>query len=244
MDPVAFDEHAERYDAWFVKNSNVLASEVLLIRRFLSDAGRILSVGCGSGLFELLLRRDHGIRIERGVEPSEAMAAIARARGMEVSIAHAEEIPFGDDSFDTVLMNGIAAYLDSLAPALGEARRVLVPGGAIVIGDVPATSSYGMLYRMAGLIGTWDDPSLRRLAPADPYPVEFVGAARWRTTGEIAEALTAAGFGDFEYAQTLTTHARFSNDAVEEPSAGFSRGGYVAVRARSLESGLKGGDAR
>jgi SAM-dependent methyltransferase len=236
MNALAFDEHAERYDAWFMKNSNVLVSEVLLVKLFLSDAGRILSVGCGSGLFEMLLRRDHGIRIERGVEPSETMAAIARARGMEVSIAHAEALPFENDSFDTVLMNGIPAYLDDLAPALGEVRRVLVPGGAVVIGDVPATSSYGMLYRMAGMIGTWDDPYLQRIAPANPYPVEFVSAARWRTTGEIAEALEAAGFGDLEYAQTLTTHARFSNDAVEEPSPGLNRGGYVAVRARSLES--------
>lgn len=31
--------------------------------------------------------------------------------------------------------------------------------------------------------------------------------------------------------QTLTTHPRFANDAVEQPSAGFDRGGYVAILA-------------
>ncbi len=232
MAAVVFDEHAEKYDAWFVKNSNVLGSEVLLLKRFLHGGGRILSVGCGSGLFESLLRRDHGIIITHGVEPSKAMAAIARARGMDVRDGTAERVPFEDASFDTVLLNGIPAYLDGLDAAFREARRVLVPGGSVVIGDVPASSSYGLLYRMAAIVGTWDDPFLRRVAPDDPYPVEFLRAANWRTTRELADALTAAGFGELEYAQTLTTHARFSNARVEEPVDGFERGGYVAVRAR------------
>jgi hypothetical protein len=89
-----------------------------------------------------------------------------------------------------------------------------------------------MLYQLAGLIGTWDDPRLRKIAPRDPYPVEFVREATWRTTEEISAILRAVGFGHLDYAQTLTTHARFSNDAVEEPVAGYDRGGYVAIRAR------------
>jgi len=232
MARVAFDEHAERYDGWFMRNPNVLASEVLLIKHFLTRPGQALSVGCGSGLFELLLKRDHGIVIATGIEPSQAMAEIARARGMEVTTAGAESIPFDDGSFDTVLMNGIPAYLDDLGAALAEARRVLRPGGRIVIGDVPASSSYGMLYRMAGMIGTWEDPSLRKVAPPHPYPVEFVRAANWRTTDEIVAALEHAGFSELEFAQTLTTHAKFSDDAVEEPTLGSTRGGYVAVSAR------------
>ncbi|MEJ2288569.1 MAG: class I SAM-dependent methyltransferase [Deinococcales bacterium] len=177
MVSIAFDEHAEKYDGWFMKNPNVLTSEVLLIKHSLADPGETLSVGCGSGLFELFLKRDHGIEITTGIEPSEAMADIARARGMDVTIAGAERIPFDDASFDTVLMNGIPAYLDDLGAPLTEARRVLRPGGRIVIGDVPASSSYGMLYRMAGMIGTWEDPYLQKVAPRHPYPVEFAGAS-------------------------------------------------------------------
>jgi len=242
MAVVVFDEHAERYDAWFVKNSNVLRSEVLLLTRFLSNAGRTLSIGCGSGLFEMLLRRDHGITITHGIEPSRGMAAIARAREMDVRDAAAEQIPFEDCSFDTVLMNGIPAYLDGLEKAFREACRVLVPGGVAVVGDVPASSSYGMLYRMAAMAGTWDDPFLRRIAPEHPYPVEFVRSANWRTTEEVAAALRAAGFGDLEYAQTLTTHAKFSNAGVEEPIAGSERGGYVAIRARKPGAGASAGN--
>lgn len=232
MAELAFDEHATEYDGWFMENANVLASEVLLMARALRDAGRTLSVGCGSGLFELLLARDHGITIGEGVDPSEPMAAIARKRGVEVTVAPAEKLPHDDGTFDTVLMNGIPAYVGDLSVALAEARRVLKVNGHVVIGDVPASSGYGLLYKLAGLVGTWDDPHLNQVAPALPYPVEFVQEANWRNTGEIVTELRALGFVDLEFAQTLTTHPKFSNDAVEEPSAGHDRGGYVAIRAR------------
>lgn len=228
-----FDEYASHYDGWFQLNPNVLESEVRLIASSLGEPGETLSVGCGSGLFEMLLR-DHGIRIEQGAEPAEGMAAIARKRGMEVRIASAEDLPYPDASYDTVLANGVPAYLADLSGALREIARVLRPGGAVVIGDVPASSGYGMLYQLAAEIGDWDDPRLKKIAPAHPYPIEFVRAANWRTTEEVVAALEAAGFADPSFQQTLTTHPRFSNDAVEDPSPGYERGGYVAVRAAKV----------
>ena len=62
-----FDEFAEKYDAWFLLNRNVLDSEVLLLKRCLPNPGRALSVGCGSGLFEHLLRTEHHVEITHGV---------------------------------------------------------------------------------------------------------------------------------------------------------------------------------
>ncbi|HBX44191.1 MAG TPA: SAM-dependent methyltransferase, partial [Deltaproteobacteria bacterium] len=63
-----FDEHADQYDSWFLQNRNVLESEVSLLKHFLKSPGKTLSVGCGSGLFEHLLRTGHGIEIRFGVE--------------------------------------------------------------------------------------------------------------------------------------------------------------------------------
>ena len=53
-----FDKYASAYDSWFMDNINVLMSEAKLVAHFLSDAGEVFSVGCGSGLFEMILERN------------------------------------------------------------------------------------------------------------------------------------------------------------------------------------------
>ena len=232
MFETSFDEHAAEYDAWFLKNPNVLQSEVLLLARFLTEPGRALSVGCGSGLFEKILRDEHGIDIRYGVEPAHGMAEIAGKRGMEVQSGTAEDLPFEDGSIDTVILNGTPSYIDQLELAFAEAYRVLRSGGHVVVADVPAESSYGLLYRLAAHVGTWDDASLRAIAPAHPYPVQFAATARWRTTEQKVELLANVGFAEFETAQTLTVHPKYSEDAVEQPCAGHDRGDYVAIRAK------------
>ena len=90
MSTQTFDEHAAQYDSWFLKNRNVLQSEVELLAGVLKNPGRALSVGCGSGLFEMVLREGHRIDIHFGVEPAAGMAEIAEKRGMEVQIGPAE----------------------------------------------------------------------------------------------------------------------------------------------------------
>jgi ubiquinone/menaquinone biosynthesis C-methylase UbiE len=227
-----FDEHAEKYDGWFLRNQNVLESEVRLLRQAIGEPGRILSVGCGSGLFEHILRSRYGLDIREGVEPADGMARIAEARGMRVKRGSAEELPFEESGFDTVLWNGTPAYLADLGRALDEAHRVLKAGGRLVVCDVPANSSYGMLYQLATLIGSWDDPRLKGIAPLHPYPIEFVRLANWRSTEELTRLLHERGFVDLRYWQTLTRHPKHSNDAVEDPVEGRDRGDYVAIVAR------------
>ena len=63
-----FDGYAAQYDAWFMENDNLFQSELRLFQRALGDISdqRVLSVGCGSGLFESMI--DHsGIE---GIEPA------------------------------------------------------------------------------------------------------------------------------------------------------------------------------
>ena len=56
-DAKMFDGYADAYDQWFMTNSNVFASELTLLHRALHDIEKetILSIGCGSGLFESAL---------------------------------------------------------------------------------------------------------------------------------------------------------------------------------------------
>ena len=70
-----FDGFANLYDEWFMKNEKLFTSELRLFEKALGDiqGKKILSVGCGSGLFESYIDSSH---IE-GIEPSEDMGKIA-----------------------------------------------------------------------------------------------------------------------------------------------------------------------
>lgn len=226
-----FDQYASAYDAWFLDNRNVLYSEVNLVASTLQDAGRVLSVGCGSGLFEKILRDEYGITVTDGIEPSEGMASIARKRGMNVTVTTAEAADFGNGDYDTLLFNGTPSYIDDLKGVVHKAYEALPAGGRIILIDVPKESSYGLLYNLAKAVGTWDHPLLAGCYPPNPYPIEFVDVANWRTTAEKVALLREAGFTDLEFAQTLTSHPLTSNDEEEQPSPGYGKGDYVAVTA-------------
>lgn len=226
-----FDRYASLYDAWFIENRNVLYSEVNLVAKTLQDAGRILSVGCGSGLFEHIMRTERGIDVRHGIEPSQAMADIARKRGMQVQVCTAEDYEFEKDAFDTVLFNGTPSYIAGLAPVVKRVYDALPAGGRIILVDVPKESSYGLLYNLAMTLSTWDHPLLQGCHPKNPYPIQLVKAANWRTTAEKIKMLEDAGFKDLQFAQTLTANALYSDNAEEQPIDGYDKGDYVAITA-------------
>lgn len=231
MDSKSFDQYASQYDAWFLKNESVLLSELRLVAHFLKDAGRVFSVGCGSGLFEMLLEKEYGIIIKEGIEPSAGMAEIAIRRGMNVKVETAEDTEFGTETFDTILFNGTPSYITDLQKTFDKAYAALRTNGRIVVIDVPKESSYAILYNLAKALNTWDHPLLEGIHPADPYPIEFVKVANWRTSAEKTEMLKKAGFSDFSFAQTLTKHPIYSNNTAEFPIEGFDCGDYVAICA-------------
>lgn len=229
--PKSFDQYAEQYDRWFLENPNVLRSEVKLVAQTLKGCQNIFTVGCGSGLFESILRQEYGINIDHGLEPSQDMASIARKRGINVTISTAEEYDYAGQTYDTIIYNGCPGYITDLEKALTQSFNALNPGGKIIVIDIPKESGYGLLYNLAKAVGAWDHPLLQDVYPRNPYPIELVAQANWRTTQEKIETMKKIGFLDFEFSQTLTTHPIYSNDIAEEPIAGFDKGDYVAICA-------------
>lgn len=99
--------------------------------------GRVLEIGMGTGLN---LEHYDPSRVEKvvGLDPVLAMHRLARRRversGLAVELAaqSAEEVPFADRSFDTVLVTYSLCTIPDPGAALREARRVLRPGGQLL----------------------------------------------------------------------------------------------------------------
>jgi SAM-dependent methyltransferase len=148
-----FERNAARYDRWFEDHAPTFAAELEALRQLLPPFQRGLEIGVGSGRFALPLG------IKEGVEPAEAMAAIAERRGLEVSRAVAEELPFADSSFDLVLMVTVLCFLDDPRRALREAHRILKPGGSILIGMIDPASTLGRDYEANKATSTFYAPA-------------------------------------------------------------------------------------
>ncbi len=226
-----FDGYAAQYDAWFMENENLFQSELRLFQKALGDiAGqRVLSVGCGSGLFESMIDRS-GIE---GIEPSRDMGAIAQKRGINViAFGAIEEVELEENAYDVIYLNGSSSYMEDLTRAFGVCKKALKPGGRFISLDVPKESAFGFMYLLAKNAGTFDHPSLNGVMPKLPYPLELCCAGVWHSTEEKIDALKALGFHDFDFYQTLLKNPMYTNDDVEDVVPGYQSGGYVAIIAR------------
>ena len=114
-----FDGYADKYDQWFLTNNRVFESELKLLHACLNPLkkDKILSVGCGSGLFESALKREYDIIVEYGLEPSTDMAKIAEKRGVKVVIGDAETTLLKDEEYDVIYLNGCSTYIADLSKA-------------------------------------------------------------------------------------------------------------------------------
>jgi ubiquinone/menaquinone biosynthesis C-methylase UbiE len=132
---------AERYDRrWAEYNRRSLE----LLRPYFAgrDVGTLLDLGCGTA--NLLPRLgEWGTRVERYVgadlSPEMLMAAVPRVRAAPfpavLFAADAAALPLRDASVDTVVSASTLHDWADPAAALAEARRVLRPGGRLLLLD-------------------------------------------------------------------------------------------------------------
>jgi SAM-dependent methyltransferase len=110
----------------------------------LNQKSSVLDVGCAVGGF-LDFLKERGVTGLFGVDVTEEYVARAREKNYHVQIGDAEELPFGDNSFDAVVVEQVLEHLVHPGKAFSEAGRVLKPGGVLCIG-VPDASRYSDLY--------------------------------------------------------------------------------------------------
>ncbi len=102
--------------------------------------GTILDIGCGTGAFEQLILADHPQQRMIGVDLSEQMLAIARAKceaypQVQFHASSVESLPLADQSIDLVVSANAFHYFNDSQAALVEMHRVVKPGGTVVILD-------------------------------------------------------------------------------------------------------------
>ena len=105
------------------------------IRRRLNQSPsdiRLLDVGCSSGAF-LLSAVKLGFRAE-GVEPSLQPVATAQAAGLNVRQGLLQDIGYADGQFDAITLFEVIEHIKEPRSLLQECRRILRPGGILLIG--------------------------------------------------------------------------------------------------------------
>ncbi len=169
-----FDKLAERYDRWFDSSDGRLLfeTEVDCLGPLVDIEGnRWCEIGVGTGRFA------QALGIKEGIDPSEAVLEFARKRGIEVVCASAENLPYSDETFDGLLMVVTLCFLDNPIAAFKEAYRVLRNGASLVVGFVPADSSWGRKY-------------IRQAKEGHP----FYSSAKFYTVDEVKRIAERTGF--------------------------------------------------
>lgn len=225
-----FDGYAAKYDEWFMKNENLFISELRLFKKVLGDitGKKLLSVGCGSGLFESYIDCSN---IE-GIEPSEDMGNIAVKRGVNViKFGLIEDVDLPDDEYDIIYFNGSSSYMEDLVPVYEKSLKALKAGGKLILLDVPKESAFGFMYLLGKSLNTYDHEYLEGAMPELPYPLALASSGVWHTTEEKIGVLRDLGVSRFDFYQTLVKNPLYTNEEPEEVVEGYKSGGYVAIIA-------------
>ncbi|HEX2210152.1 MAG TPA: class I SAM-dependent methyltransferase [Longimicrobium sp.] len=174
-----YDRAAADYDRrWARYNRASLA----LLRPWVEGAnlGQVVDVGCGTGNL-LPLLRDCGGRLEGyvGADLSPGMLLVARGKARDgrtgFVAADAARLPLGDAAFDTAVSASALHYWDDARAGLAEIRRVLRPGGRLLLLD-------------------WVRDPLPMRALDAWMRIARVEYRRMYSRTEMADALAAAGF--------------------------------------------------
>jgi SAM-dependent methyltransferase len=126
--------HRAEDQHWWYRGRRTVLERVLTDLRLPARA-RILDAGCGSGRNMVEFAR-HGT--VTGIELSDTSVALARERGAgDVIEGSVLEMPFEAGSFDLAASLDVIEHLQDDLQALRELRRVVAPGGSLLI-TVPA----------------------------------------------------------------------------------------------------------
>ena len=176
-DQLEFDEAGSRALEAVYRTPDVVEQRRIVVDALdLKPGERVLDLGCGPGFLASEMAEVVGHEgLVHGIDVSPSMLAIAAGRPLgesaapvEVSEGDVTALAFDDDSFDAAVSTQVYEYVPDIAGALAEARRVLAPGGRLLVLDTDWDSIvWGTSdeQRMARVLRAWDDHLVHRDLP-------------------------------------------------------------------------------
>ena len=176
---------ADKYDSVWSRSTREFIPPLLELTDV--QAGmRVLDVGCGPG-YVGAAAADRGA-IVTGIDFSGEMISIAQKffPALEFQVGDAQQLPFGNEMFDRVLMSFALLHVSDPAKACSEACRVLRPGGkfGFTVWAPPAVNLYARLIDDA--LDAHADLNVRLPSGPDHYVYSNEDACR--------NAMSQAGF--------------------------------------------------
>jgi SAM-dependent methyltransferase len=186
---VSFVVAADSYDRFMGRYSVPLAPQLLDLAG-VAASQRVLDVGCGPGAVTTELVDRVGADNVFAVDPSEPFVAAAKERhpGVDVRLATAEELPFGDGEFDAALAQLVVHFMADPVAGLREMARVTRQDGVVAASVWDHAGGQGPLSLF------WD-----AARESDPDVMDESNLAGARE-GQLAELFEAAGLRGVEEA--------------------------------------------
>lgn len=155
---------------------------------------RIVDVGCGDGAATAMVRDLGPGQTVIGVDWSATALARAAARGLPVVQARADGagLPLADSSVDVVIMSELIEHLVDTDGAADEARRVLRPGGLLLLSTPNLAAWFNRGLICLGVQPVFSEVSLRGVYGRPGRQV--AGHLRLFTRRALAEFLADRGF--------------------------------------------------
>jgi ubiquinone/menaquinone biosynthesis C-methylase UbiE len=100
----------------------------------------VLEIGCGNGNGTKLIKKYFKPKEIYGIDLDPKMIEIAqkkqKAEGVFFTVGDAAKLPYKDQMFDAVFDFGVIHHIAAWKECLKEVKRVLKPGGQLIIEDV------------------------------------------------------------------------------------------------------------
>ncbi|XVU29867.1 class I SAM-dependent methyltransferase [Actinoplanes sp. CA-054009] len=216
---IAYDKSdAAAFEATRHLGDDALGAWREVITRYLDPrpGTRLLDLGCGTGSWSQIFRVWWPATDVLAVEPSAAMRE--RALFQPVLSGHAADIPAEDKSIDAVWISTVIHHVPDLPAAAREIRRVLKPGGVVLI-----RSAFPGRHEGINLCHFWPE-AINALN--DNYP----------TVATIEAAFASAGFTTAGFEPV----AQVSASSFAEAATGLRREAHTLLQLISDDAFEKG----